>query len=89
MYRRQDGLLQSIPDVSFSSSSSPLLHYIPLSAPKYWDICILYIELPVVCASLRIVLYPGKGECADPVNEDAILKVGGGGSPRTRMGSVS
>jgi hypothetical protein len=28
-----------------------------------------------------IVLYPGKGECADPVNEDAILeKEGGGGS---------
>ncbi len=25
------------------------------------------------------VLYPGKGECADPVNEDAILKVEGGG----------
>jgi hypothetical protein len=25
------------------------------------------------------VLYPGKGECADPVNEDAILKVERGG----------
>ncbi len=25
------------------------------------------------------VLHPGKGECADPVNEDAILKVEGGG----------
>jgi hypothetical protein len=25
------------------------------------------------------VLHPGKGECADPVNEDAILKVGRGG----------
>jgi hypothetical protein len=28
---------------------------------------------------LGTVLYPGKGECADPVNEDAILKVEGGG----------
>ncbi len=36
------------------------------------------------------VLYPGKGECADPVNEDAILKEErGGGSPRTGIGSVS
>jgi hypothetical protein len=35
------------------------------------------------------VLYPGKGECADPVNEDAILKVEGGASPRTGIGSVS
>jgi hypothetical protein len=25
------------------------------------------------------VSYPGKGECADPVNEDAILEEGGGG----------
>ncbi len=25
--------------------------------------------------------YPGKGECADPVNEDAILEKGGGKSP--------
>ncbi len=25
------------------------------------------------------VLYPGKGECADPVNEDAILEEEGGG----------
>jgi hypothetical protein len=35
------------------------------------------------------VLYPGKGECADPVNEDAILKAEGGASPRTGIGSVS
>jgi hypothetical protein len=35
------------------------------------------------------VLYPGKGECADPVNEDAILKEEGGGSPRTGIRSVS
>jgi hypothetical protein len=27
------------------------------------------------------VSYPGKGECADPVNEDAILERVGGGSP--------
>ncbi len=25
--------------------------------------------------------YPGKGECADPVNEDAILERVGGGPP--------
>jgi hypothetical protein len=27
------------------------------------------------------VSYPGKGECADPVNEDAILERVGGGPP--------
>jgi hypothetical protein len=27
------------------------------------------------------VSYPGKGECADPVNEDAILERGGGDPP--------
>ncbi len=32
------------------------------------------------------VLYPGKGECADPVNEDAILEEGGGGEPQDRNG---
>ncbi len=31
-----------------------------------------------------IVLYPGKGKCADPVNEDAILKVDGGGGPQSQ-----
>jgi hypothetical protein len=30
------------------------------------------------------VLYPGKGECADPVNEDAILEEEGGGEPQDR-----
>ncbi len=30
------------------------------------------------------VLYPGRGECADPVSEDAILKVDGGGEPQDR-----
>jgi hypothetical protein len=30
------------------------------------------------------VLYPGKGKCADPVNEDAILKVDGGGGPQSQ-----
>jgi hypothetical protein len=30
------------------------------------------------------VLHPGKGECADPVNEDAILKVEGGGESPDR-----
>ncbi len=27
------------------------------------------------------MLHPGKGGCADPVNEDAILERKGGGSP--------
>jgi hypothetical protein len=35
------------------------------------------------------VSYPGKGECADPVNEDAILEEEGGARPRTGIGSVS
>ena len=30
------------------------------------------------------VLRPGKGECADPVNEDAILEKEGGGKPHSR-----
>jgi hypothetical protein len=30
------------------------------------------------------VLYPGKGECADPVNEGAILEKEGGGEPHSR-----
>ncbi len=29
------------------------------------------------------VLYPGKGECADPVNEGAILGQGGGAEPHS------
>jgi hypothetical protein len=32
------------------------------------------------------VLYPGKGECADPVNEDAILEKEGGGEPQDQSG---
>jgi hypothetical protein len=35
------------------------------------------------------VLRPGKGECADPVNEDAILEKERGGSPIAGIGSVS
>ncbi len=31
-----------------------------------------------------IVLYPEKGECADPVNEDAILEEEGGGESQDR-----
>jgi hypothetical protein len=30
------------------------------------------------------VLYPGKGGCADPVNEDAILEEEKGGRPHSR-----
>jgi hypothetical protein len=30
---------------------------------------------------ILIVSYPGKGECGDPVNEDAILERVGGGAP--------
>jgi hypothetical protein len=33
-----------------------------------------------------LVLYPGEGECADPVNEDAILEREGGGEPQDRNG---
>jgi hypothetical protein len=33
-----------------------------------------------------LVLYPGKGECADPVNEDAILEREGGGESQDRNG---
>jgi hypothetical protein len=37
------------------------------------------------CQAFNItVLYPGKGECADPVNEDAILKEEGGGESPDR-----
>ncbi len=36
-----------------------------------------------------VVSYPGKGECADPVNEDAILERVGGESPgRNKDGST-
>jgi hypothetical protein len=35
---------------------------------------------------VRSVLYPGKGECADPVNEDAILEEEGGGESQDRNG---
>jgi hypothetical protein len=39
---------------------------------------------------LFIVSYPEKGECADPVNEDAILgEEGGGASPRAEIRSIS
>ncbi len=34
--------------------------------------------------SIINVLYPGKGECADPVNEDAILEEEGGGESQDR-----
>jgi hypothetical protein len=30
------------------------------------------------------VSYPGKGECADPVNEDAIMEREGGGESQDR-----
>jgi hypothetical protein len=32
----------------------------------------------------KIVSYPGKGECADPVNEDAIMEGEGGGESQDR-----
>ncbi len=31
-----------------------------------------------------VVLRPGKGECADPMDEDAILEKEGGGEPHSR-----
>jgi hypothetical protein len=36
------------------------------------------VKLKIVLRD-RTVSYPGKGECADPVNEDAILEEEGGG----------
>ncbi len=38
------------------------------------------------CPAIGTVLYPGKGECADRVNEDAILEKEGGGEPQDRNG---
>ncbi len=35
------------------------------------------------------VSYSGRGECADPVNEDAILERVGGRPPGRNIGSVS
>jgi hypothetical protein len=42
--------------------------------------------ISAACLSLYsvLVLYPGKGECADPVNEDAILKKERGGESPDR-----
>ncbi len=40
--------------------------------------------VPIRFVHVPSVLYPGRGECADPVNEDAILKVEGGGEPQDR-----
>ena len=36
---------------------------------------------PLLYFLVSTVSYPGKGECADPVNEDAILERVGGESP--------
>jgi hypothetical protein len=33
---------------------------------------------------VRVVLYPGKGGCGDPVNEDAILEKEKGGRPHSQ-----
>jgi hypothetical protein len=33
---------------------------------------------------IHLVSYPGKGECADPVNEDAIMEGEGGGESQDR-----
>ncbi len=33
---------------------------------------------------ISVVSRPGEGECADPVNEDAILEKEGGGEPHSR-----
>ncbi len=49
---------------------------------KYIQLKNLINELEVASVRvdvIRVVSYPGKGECADPVNEDAILEEEGGG----------
>jgi hypothetical protein len=43
-------------------------------------------KIKLSSSGLLLVLYPGKGECADPVNEDAILEKEGGGEPQDRNG---
>ncbi len=61
----------------------------------FWmHVAVAFHCTPVLCfyndfGLLISVSYPGKGECADPVNEDAILEEEGGASPRARTGSVS
>ncbi len=40
----------------------------------------------VVYTWVLTVLYPGKGDCADPVNEDAILEREGGGESQDQSG---
>jgi hypothetical protein len=44
---------------------------------------VLYMHLGIQIANelFLFVLHPGKGECADPVNEDAILERVGGRPP--------
>ncbi len=50
--------------------------------------CLLYNSYILNTNTYSIVLYPGKGNCADPVNEDAILKVDGGGqAPESEWGA--
>jgi hypothetical protein len=41
----------------------------------------LAILVKTVASSIITVSHPGKGGCADPVNEDAILERVGGGPP--------
>ncbi len=43
-----------------------------------------YFYLKTIRHYVHIVLYPGKGECADPVNEDAILEEERGGESQDR-----
>jgi hypothetical protein len=41
----------------------------------------MYIQPISITIHILLVLHPGKGGCADPVNEDAILEKVGGRSP--------
>ncbi len=44
-----------------------------------FHVCVL---LKTIVKEMLTVLRPRKGECADPVNEDAILEKEGGGAPQ-------
>ncbi len=57
---------------SFSRFQSPCVNEPPLFT---------YLEIPFLVIVVRIVLYPEKGVCADPVDKGAILGEGGGSSP--------
>jgi hypothetical protein len=61
----------------------PLIYSTPIAMPKESRTGGGDYTLPL-SFKIRSVLHPEKGECADPVNEDAILKVERGGESQDR-----